>query len=62
MFVAGRIFAAWVMAIGSGDCVALYEKVITPNAKLRWAGYYILITAIFFLGTFGNNKFIYFQF
>jgi D-alanyl-lipoteichoic acid acyltransferase DltB (MBOAT superfamily) len=59
MMVALAIFLLWAE---STQGVALYERVIRPNAKLRWASYYVLITAIFFLGTFGNNRFIYFQF
>lgn len=59
MMVALAIFLLWAESTRG---VAWYERVVTPRAQLRWASYYALITAIFLLGTFGNNKFIYFQF
>jgi alginate O-acetyltransferase complex protein AlgI len=46
----------------SGRGLAWYNRVVQPNTPLRWASYYVLIIAIFMLGTFGNNRFIYFQF
>ena len=54
--------ACFLVVAESSKGLGWYERVVVPNDKLRWASYYALITAIFILGTFGNNRFIYFQF
>jgi alginate O-acetyltransferase complex protein AlgI len=39
-----------------------YQAVIQPSLVLRWSSYYLLIASIVLLGTFSDNRFIYFQF
>lgn len=38
------------------------QLMFSHNPLLRWSGYYILVALIIFMGVFGQNEFIYFQF
>lgn len=38
------------------------DLVVTKPAWFRWAGYYVMVLAVFIFGVFGSSQFLYFQF
>ncbi|WP_162051925.1 MBOAT family O-acyltransferase [Pontibacter pamirensis] len=62
-----KLLAAFFV-IGILELVQLQQKskglqlMFSHNPLIRWSGYYILVALIIFMGVFGQNEFIYFQF